>query len=61
MMGTKDDYITQENVRPVCFGDEAKFVAYMENLAANSECARCPSEDECGECILLKCSREVIF
>jgi hypothetical protein len=60
-MQTKDDDLKQENLRPVCFGDEAKFVAYMENLVADSECARCPSEDECGECILLKCSREVIF
>jgi hypothetical protein len=58
-MEIKDEDLTQEKVRPVCFGDETKFVAYMENLAADSECARCPSEDACGECILLKCSREV--
>ena len=60
-MEIKGDDLRQENARPVCFGDEAKFVAYVENLAADSECARCPSEDECGECILLKCSWEVIF
>jgi hypothetical protein len=60
-MQIKDDNLKQENARPVCFGNEAKFIAYMENLPADSECARCPSEDECGECILLKCSREVIF
>jgi hypothetical protein len=51
----------QEKPRPACFGDEAKFVAYMETMAADAECARCPSEDECGEFILLKCSRELIF
>jgi len=60
-METKEDELEKKNTRPTCFGDEPKFVAYMENLAADSECARCPSEDECGECILLKCSREVIF
>jgi hypothetical protein len=61
IMEIKDGELKQKNSRPACFGDEAKFVAYMENLAVDSECARCPSEDECGECILLKCSREVIF
>lgn len=45
----------------VCFGDEAKFVNYMENSEADCECARCPSENECGEYILLKCSQELIF
>jgi hypothetical protein len=47
--------------RPACFGDEAKFVIYMETSAVDSECAKCPSEDDCGEFILLKCSRELIF
>jgi hypothetical protein len=47
--------------RPPCFGEEAKFAIYMETLAGDSECARCPSEDDCGEFILLKCSRELIF
>jgi hypothetical protein len=47
--------------RPDCFGDEAKFVAYMEDAGDNSECGRCPSENDCGEFILLKCSRELIF
>ena len=47
--------------RPVCFGDEIKFIAYLENTAADCECARCPSENDCGEFILLKCSRELIF
>ena len=60
-METKGDELGQKNSRPVCFGDEAKFVAYMENQAANSECAACPSENECGEFLLLKCSWEVIF
>ncbi len=60
-MEIKDDNLSQEKARPICFGNEAKFVAHMENPDADSECARCPSEDECGECILLKCSREVIF
>ncbi|MBI5967840.1 MAG: hypothetical protein HY882_08300 [Deltaproteobacteria bacterium] len=50
-----------QNLRPACFGDEAKFVAYMETSAADSECAACPNEEECGEFILLKCSRELIF
>ena len=47
--------------RPACFGDEVKFIAYMENTGADSECTRCPSEHDCGEFILLKCSRELIF
>ena len=51
----------QEKRRPACFGDEAKYVAYMERATADAECAGCPSEDECGEFILLKCSRELIF
>jgi hypothetical protein len=50
-----------ENPRPVCFGDEAKFVTYMEALAGDAECASCPSENECGEFVLFKCSRELIF
>ena len=41
-MEMKDDELKQKNTRPACFGDEAKFVAYMENQAADSECARCP-------------------
>ncbi len=48
-------------MRPACFGDETKFVTYMEEQAAGSECACCPSENDCGEFILLKCSRELCF
>jgi hypothetical protein len=51
----------QPNPRPSCFGDEAKFVNYMEDGATDSECGRCPSENDCGEFILLKCSRELIY
>jgi hypothetical protein len=47
--------------RPACFGDEGKFVAHMEDPGNDSECGRCPSENDCGEFILLKCSRELIF
>ena len=50
-----------ENPRPVCFGDEAKFVTYLEAPAGDTECASCPSENECGEFVLFKCSRELIF
>jgi hypothetical protein len=50
-----------ENPRPVCFGDEAKFVTYMEAPAGDAECASCPSENECGEFIIFKCSRELTF
>jgi hypothetical protein len=60
-MEMKDDELGKKNPRPACFGDEAKFVAYMNNQAADSECARCPSENDCGEYILFKCSRESIF
>jgi hypothetical protein len=60
-MESKDKDLGQATLRPACFGDETKFVAYMEEQAADSECARCPSEDECGEFILLKCSRELCF
>jgi hypothetical protein len=56
---TKDS--GEQNPRPACFGDEAKFVNYMEAPTADSECAKCPSEDDCGEFILIKCSRELIF
>ena len=49
------------NPRPACFGDEAKFAIYMETSATDSECAKCPNENECGELILLKWSRELIF
>lgn len=51
----------EEKKKPPCFGDEAKFVNYLENSPGDSECAKCPNENECGEYILLKCSRELIF
>ena len=60
-MEIKDDELRQKDSRPACFGDEGKFVAYMENQAADAECARCPFEDDCGEYILLKCSKETMF
>jgi hypothetical protein len=48
--------------RPSCFGDEVKFINYIEDTEkADCECSRCPSESDCGEFILLKCSREVAF
>ena len=47
--------------RPACFGDEIKFIAHLESPGADDECTRCPSENDCGEFILLKCSRELIF
>lgn len=47
--------------RPACFGDEAKFLTYLEDSDAAAECARCSSEGDCGEYILYKCSRELIF
>jgi len=47
--------------RPPCFGDEVKFIQYLEADGADCECARCPGESECGEYILLKCSRELTF
>jgi len=47
--------------RPACFGDEAKFVSYMETASSESACASCPSADDCGEFILIKCSQELIF
>jgi len=56
-----EKYSLPENPRPVCFGDEAKFINYMEASANDSECAICPSENQCGEFILFKCSRELIF
>ncbi len=61
MMEMKDDELEKKNAKPACFGDEAKFVAYMENQASESECARCSCENDCGEYILLKCSLETIF
>jgi len=50
-----------QDQRPDCFGNEVKFVTYMETSPAGAECAECPCEGECGEFILLKCSRELIF
>jgi hypothetical protein len=47
--------------RPNCFGDEMKFMDHLENKEGNSPCATCPNESECGEFILLKCSRELCF
>jgi hypothetical protein len=47
--------------RPPCFGDEVKFINYVETSGAGCECARCDSESDCGEFILLKCARELIF
>jgi hypothetical protein len=61
IMAVEDDDSRDKVQRPVCFGDEAKFVAYMENPGADSECGRCPSENECGEYIVVKWSWEVIF
>ncbi len=46
---------------PVCFGDEVKFVTYMETPDDKAECSRCPKESECGEYILLKCSQELVY
>jgi hypothetical protein len=60
-MEIKDEESGKKISRPACFGDEAKFVAYMESQAADSECARCPSENDCGEYILIQCSWETMF
>jgi hypothetical protein len=60
-MESMEKSATTADNRPACFGDEAKFVAYMDDAGDNSECGRCPSENDCGEFILLKCSRELIF
>jgi hypothetical protein len=51
----------QAQVRPPCFGDEAKYVLYMENPSEEAECGRCSHEADCGEFLLQKCSRELIF
>ena len=48
-------------MRPRCFGDEGTFMDYLENSEGNSPCRTCPSENECGEFILFKCSRELCF
>ena len=47
--------------RPSCFGNEVKFIGHMDAENPESECARCPMENECGELILFKCSRELMF
>jgi hypothetical protein len=60
-MELKREDFRQPNPRPACFGDEVKFIQHMEEQASDSECATCPSENDCGEYILLKCSRELIF
>jgi hypothetical protein len=51
----------QAQARPPCFGAEAKFMLYMENPAEEAECGRCSHEADCGEFLLQKCSRELIF
>lgn len=53
--------LRKEEERPSCFGNEAKFVGHLEEENEKSECARCPNENECGEFILCKCSKELIF
>lgn len=60
-MELQDKDFEEQKGRPACFGDEAKFVTYLEDQTVDSECARCSMENECGEFILLKCSRELIF
>jgi hypothetical protein len=60
-MDSVDKDIEKQDSRPACFGDEVKFISYVEDQGADSECGRCPRENECGEFILLKCSRELIF
>ncbi len=50
-----------ESSLPACFGDEAKFVTSMESPDEKAECRRCPKENECGEYILLRCSRELVY
>jgi len=57
----KDDELGKKITKSVCFGDEVKFVAYMENQVSDSECGRCLCENDCGEYILLKCSWETMF
>jgi hypothetical protein len=60
-MKMKSEDFKESAPRPACFGDEVKFIQHMEEQASECECAECPSENECGEYILLKCSRELIF
>jgi hypothetical protein len=60
-MELKDQDFQPQKLRRPCFGDEGKFVSYMEDQAADGECARCPDENDCGEFILMKCSKELIF
>ena len=48
-------------VRPSCFGDEAKYVGFLEDQMTGSGCETCVFEPECGEFILRKCSRELIW
>jgi len=60
-MEIKDEELGRKNTKPACFGDEVKFVAYMENEGADSECARCPCKIDCGEYILFKWSGESMF
>ncbi|MBI4496257.1 MAG: hypothetical protein HY697_04905 [Deltaproteobacteria bacterium] len=47
--------------RPACFGNEARYILYLETADPEAECAKCPASNSCGEYILLQCSREVIF
>jgi hypothetical protein len=47
--------------KPSCFGDESKFIGFLENSKADSECALCSNQSECEEEILLNCSRDLIF
>jgi hypothetical protein len=60
-MELKDRNFQPQKIRPPCFGDEGKFVSYLEDQAAACECSRCPHENDCGEFILMKCSRELTF
>lgn len=54
--------IEEEKIkRPQCFGDELKFIDHLEGGAADSPCKTCLCEQECGDFILFKCSKELCF
>ena len=60
-MADLDQPLSSPKPRPSCFGDEVKYVDFLEDQTAGSACETCLCEPECGEFILQKCSRELIW
>lgn len=57
----RSDSSEEKVKRPQCFGDEVKFIEHLEGAAPDSACKTCLCEQDCGDFILFKCSKELCF